>query len=248
MWLIVYTLCLDATVQTRYHMNTYRKNQVMRLKKFMNELIVDQMPMLRNLQRYFEELALYDPPAPADTPFLLVQQVPELRERLVDRTDWAAEAAFVVAEVLNDDPARRQRELKSLARTYNMDNFEEVLDDPHCGKCGAMAAQRCSRCKHTWYCSRPCQVGDWAAHKPLCEVLRAGNAAKEAQEAEQKVTEAVIASRTAVAQQSSRFIPDSVPATATATSGASASVTSPAATATAAATGGKARRVVIEEL
>jgi hypothetical protein len=49
--------------------------QLMRLKKFMNEVLVDQLPPLRDLQRYLEELALYDPPPPTDTPFLLIEQV-----------------------------------------------------------------------------------------------------------------------------------------------------------------------------
>ena len=41
--------------------------QLMRLKKFLNEVLVDQLPPLRDLQRYLEELALYDPPPPTDT-------------------------------------------------------------------------------------------------------------------------------------------------------------------------------------
>ena len=66
---------MDAAAQQRYHMHSYRKNQLMRLKKFMNEVLVDQLPPLRDLQRYLEELALYDPPPPTDTPFLLIEQV-----------------------------------------------------------------------------------------------------------------------------------------------------------------------------
>lgn len=75
LWLIVTNLCMDAAAQQRYHMHSYRKNQLMRLKKFMNEVLVDQLPPLRDLQRYLEELALYDPPPPTDTPFLLIEQV-----------------------------------------------------------------------------------------------------------------------------------------------------------------------------
>ncbi len=31
-WLVVYNLSMDTTVQARYHMNSYRKNQVMRVR------------------------------------------------------------------------------------------------------------------------------------------------------------------------------------------------------------------------
>ena len=40
--------------------------------------------------------------------------------------------------------------LRRLADTYNLDNFEEVLEQPTCVVCGKDAVQRCSRCKLEW--------------------------------------------------------------------------------------------------
>jgi len=31
--------------------------------------------------------------------------------------------------------------------------------------------QRCSRCKHVWYCSRECQKADFAEHKQVCKAM-----------------------------------------------------------------------------
>jgi hypothetical protein len=153
-------------------MHSYRKNQLMRLKRYLNEVLVDQLPPLRQLQLYMEQLVLYEPPPPSDTPMLMIEQVPELRDRLIENTQWAAAAEQCLRDVLSDtDPERRRRELASLARTYNLDQYDEVLDDPVCAACGKIAAQRCSRCRHAWYCSRQCQVKAWTAHKPICEVL-----------------------------------------------------------------------------
>jgi hypothetical protein len=59
-----------------------------------------------------------------------------------------------------------------LAKIYDIDGFEALLDDPKCAKCGTAATNRCSLCKNEWYCSRPCQVKCWPDHKSICELLR----------------------------------------------------------------------------
>ena len=37
-----------------------------------------------------------------------------------------------------------------------------------CGSCGDEAARRCMACLGVYYCSRRCQMSDWAQHKPTC--------------------------------------------------------------------------------
>ena len=59
-----------------------------------------------------------------------------------------------------------------LAKMYDFDDLESLLEDPKCAKCGLPAENRCSLCKNEWYCSRPCQVKSWSAHKPICELVR----------------------------------------------------------------------------
>lgn len=54
---------------------------------------------------------------------------------------------------------------------YTNDVFEDFLEDPKCNVCGSKATQRCSRCKNVWYASRECQLKDWKAHKPMCDVF-----------------------------------------------------------------------------
>ena len=58
-----------------------------------------------------------------------------------------------------------------MAATYDLDAYDEVLDDPKCAVCGDVAMKRCSRCHLEWYCSRPCQVKAWNQHKSICEVI-----------------------------------------------------------------------------
>lgn len=47
-----------------------------------------------------------------------------------------------------------------------------------CDKVGKM--QLCGRCGSASYCSRECQVADWKAHKSVCQLLVAANAASAA--------------------------------------------------------------------
>lgn len=39
-----------------------------------------------------------------------------------------------------------------LAKVYDFEDFESLLEDPKCAKCGDTAANRCSGCKNEWYC------------------------------------------------------------------------------------------------
>lgn len=55
-----------------------------------------------------------------------------------------------------------------LVELYASDVFEDFLEDPKCEECGALATQRCSRCKMAWYCSRDCQLRQWKKHKAIC--------------------------------------------------------------------------------
>jgi hypothetical protein len=42
----------------KYEITTFRKNNLLRLRKFMNEVLLDQLPMLTPMLRAFEEMQL----------------------------------------------------------------------------------------------------------------------------------------------------------------------------------------------
>ena len=67
--------------------------------------------------------------------------------------------------------AQKQAVTKKLSKVYNFENFNDVMGDAKCAKCGQAALQRCSRCQQEWYCSRPCQVKAWKAHKAICDIM-----------------------------------------------------------------------------
>ncbi len=62
-WIALYNLLMGSTTQEKYEFNTYNKNQVLKLRAHLSEVILDQIPSLGDLQRYLEHLAMMDPPA-----------------------------------------------------------------------------------------------------------------------------------------------------------------------------------------
>jgi hypothetical protein len=57
-WLTVYNMFLSQDVNRKYEVTSFRKANLLRLRKYLNEVVLDQLPMLTNLLRALEELSL----------------------------------------------------------------------------------------------------------------------------------------------------------------------------------------------
>jgi hypothetical protein len=157
---------MDQECRNRYNLTSVRKDNLLRLRRFLNEVVFDQVPPLANLLRTLEELSItgqYTGAEEAHTPFV-VELIAEMRERLVQMYEgrYAAIAEDQKASVFVKETPE---ELKSLG---NMFTIPDELTAPTCVVCHADAEQRCSRCQTEWYCSRKCQVSDWKRHKSIC--------------------------------------------------------------------------------
>ncbi|KAJ3330979.1 CRISPR-associated protein 1 [Blyttiomyces sp. JEL0837] len=60
-WIMLYNLLLDPECRRKYIYTTQNKEIILRLKNFLEEELVDQLPVLVHLQRYLEELIIFDP-------------------------------------------------------------------------------------------------------------------------------------------------------------------------------------------
>ncbi|GBG61443.1 hypothetical protein CBR_g21788 [Chara braunii] len=80
---------------------------------------------------------------------LILEQVPTVRERILDRNDWGEIAEWQLNKVFKDNsPATqgiRENQMKEMLRMFN---FEEMMEAPKCTSCGQPATQRCSKCKN----------------------------------------------------------------------------------------------------
>lgn len=198
-WLSIYNLMMEQECRRRYQWNTHRKETVLALKRHFNEVLIDQLPLLADFRRFVEELALLEPPPPTQSSLAIVEQMPEIRAQILtsvvgeseseeakvdDDKKWGRLAAKMMVTIFTDDEKSRNKDIARLASTYNLENFDEVLEDPKCALCGSPATNRCSKCKMEWYCGRECQVAAWKKyHKEICKTLCAASASKVKEEA-----------------------------------------------------------------
>lgn len=171
-WLAVYQLLMNEDCQRKYELNSYSKEQILKLRGFMNEVLLDQIPSLIDLQRYLEQLSIMEPPAMKKD--IILEQVPEIRETLVKENQgkWDKIAKYQKKAFFSPSAEDIKKQAKMWANTYNLDMLEELVNEPpKCAMCGQPATKRCSRCQTEWYCKRECQVKHWSKHKPTCNLI-----------------------------------------------------------------------------
>ncbi|XP_056001157.1 zinc finger MYND domain-containing protein 10-like [Ostrea edulis] len=171
-WLALYTLLMNGKCQQKYDLNTNRKNSILKLRSYLTEVMLDQLPILVEMQRYLEQLSMMDIPAPSRE--LILEQVPEVRENILmeNKGKWKKIAKKQSQTYFNPSDSDVKAQAKRWADTYNFDVLEGLLTEPpKCAVCGAEATKRCSRCQNEWYCRRECQVSHWKKHKTACDLI-----------------------------------------------------------------------------
>ena len=118
----------------------------------MNEVLLDQLPMLAPLQRGLEEMALMADSNIKSSSSFIVEVLPELRAKILNGRNWNEIAKYQVKNFFSPDSKQAKEDMERMIKLYNSDVFEEFMDDPKCEECGKPATQRCTACKHAWYC------------------------------------------------------------------------------------------------
>lgn len=86
-WLAIYNLVMDSECRKRYELTSFRRENLLRLRRFINDVVVDQLPPLTNLHRTLEEISITGEftgaaSGLAASPFV-VEIVAEFRETLL---------------------------------------------------------------------------------------------------------------------------------------------------------------------
>lgn len=73
-----------------YDPDEYRREKIVGVKKHFNEVLIDQIPTLRDLERVIDILCLCQNPYDGhnSTGALILEQIPELRNQLLNNKDW----------------------------------------------------------------------------------------------------------------------------------------------------------------
>uniref|UniRef100_A0A8D2P6U9 Zinc finger MYND domain-containing protein 10 n=1 Tax=Zosterops lateralis melanops TaxID=1220523 RepID=A0A8D2P6U9_ZOSLA len=171
-WLALLNLLLSPECQRKYHFDGFNKSQLLKLRAFLTDVLIDQLPNLVEMQRFLSYLAVTDPAPPKKD--LIIEQVPVIWDRILKKNSgkWEAVAKHQVKHAFSPTEEELKLQARRWAQTYSLDMMEALAaDKPRCRVCGAEAAKRCSRCRQEWYCTRACQVQHWQKHKPACNLM-----------------------------------------------------------------------------
>jgi len=147
-WLAIYNMFMSKEANRKYEITTFRKSNLLRLRKYINEQLLDQLPMLGQMLRALEEISMMGENAIGEKNSFIVQQMPEMRSKIIKGQDWNRVADHQYSKVFRDqNDGKPDEDLKSIMKLYGSDVFDQFDDDPKCAVCGDGAAHRCSKCK-----------------------------------------------------------------------------------------------------
>lgn len=130
-WLAIYHLLAKSEFRERYHLNTFRKNQLLRIRKYLNEIMLDQLPFLADIQRYMDELSLTEVPEPnslaSNNHVFLFQQVATIREGFIKNKNWLeiAETQIKCVFTMQD---KNDQDIFSMADLYSNEFSENISE------------------------------------------------------------------------------------------------------------------------
>ena len=130
-WFAIYHLTCNNTCRERYALNSFRREQLLRLRKFLNNFMLDQLPVLADVMRYMDELALLSVSdcSTGQGAALLMQQVSTMRETIIKGKDWGKVANDQYKVIFSSITDSKDNELRLIASIYNDDFIENITAD-----------------------------------------------------------------------------------------------------------------------
>ncbi|SBT79839.1 MYND finger protein, putative [Plasmodium malariae] len=195
LWLILYTLILNRTCQEKYEMTNYRRNNILKLRKYMNESLHEQLPPMKTLHTFIEHLYISKSVFPENkNSYLIIDVVPEIFDEI--KSDMLKNkkkiisllnnitiekdvlrnisdmylSIYEVDQQINTKNNRNSKEKDEQEKKTECNEGEEaIFDDLYlCNICKENAELQCSQCKRIYYCSKECQMKDWFNHREVC--------------------------------------------------------------------------------
>ena len=175
-WISLYNLFLLQG--QKYEITDFRKNVLLKLKKYMNQKLYDTLPPLINLYRALEEMNISNSTqSSSSNKSLIIEQIPELymfNYGNKNKLSYQDISQHILLNYFKN--ADLKKEMSIISEVYTSDNLDYFMENPNCASCGKEATSRCSQCKAEWYCSKECQILRWkSGHKEFCMKMKEMN-------------------------------------------------------------------------
>jgi len=126
-WLILFNLLCEVEVRKRYQLHSFRKDAILRIRKYLNTTLVDQLPVLADLQRMLDELVIVNAPPATSFPAFIMEQVAEIREHIMSSTDWNLVSQNFLSVHFKNPETRDDKFVRELAGMYGDSSVETLL-------------------------------------------------------------------------------------------------------------------------
>ncbi|CAA9989258.1 MYND finger protein, putative [Plasmodium knowlesi strain H] len=199
LWLILYTLILTRNCQEKYEMTNYRRNNILKLRKYMNEPLHEQLPPMKTLHTFIEHLYISKSIFPENkNSYLIIDVVPEIFEEIkedvlknkkklasllstvtIDRALLGGISDMYLSVYEFDQQGGKGAKNDTGGGPHSRDQKgtdykrgEAVTEESFlCDSCKEIAELQCSQCKRAYYCSKECQMKDWFHHRQVCSYV-----------------------------------------------------------------------------
>jgi hypothetical protein len=120
-WIAVFYLTCSNVCRQNYSLNAFRKESLLRLRKFLNEVILDQLPVLTDVMRYMDELSLMHVPEAsiAEGVNLLLQEVDTIRDKILKDWDLDGLSNKIFDSVFSNVTDSNDNDLRLIATIYD---------------------------------------------------------------------------------------------------------------------------------
>ncbi|ORC89758.1 zinc finger, MYND-type containing 10 [Trypanosoma theileri] len=121
-WFSLHKLLCDPECRRRYPYTQSKKEVILRIRRFLNDTLVDQIPALTSLQRALEELSLLQPPSGTEAKFkssLIIEQVPRIMTAVESARKCSWEDIAATFTAMLQDPRVRNEDAMRMARIFD---------------------------------------------------------------------------------------------------------------------------------
>jgi len=129
-WLALYNLIMSAGRAEHgfgYHIDNHKKETISRLKKFLNDVLCDQLPPMTQLRRVVEEVSMMQC-APDPGSSFVIEQVSEMRDAMLQGRDWEALARQQLTEFFTMTQKERMDEVMRMNDLYSSFDLGAMAD------------------------------------------------------------------------------------------------------------------------